>query len=299
MKKLVVLVFISLCFCCASHKRANIASEEDFVIEMKRPSTRGGLLETAIKGLYFGATYLAQQSSNALTSSYTQSLSISDYYNSDLGYVEKTYSEIHLKKFSQPSSISQKQELTSLITNEYNALPKTRGPNGFMALTDIVRADDEDLLNFHAVIELESNEDDPSITRIKFRELRILFSKTKIFKDEDLNARISLSIEGEWRSRDGSPQNAILFEEQYDFKNIKYGLDNLIKQPIISPWYYDIPAEVGSDSSTSFGIVNITVSLEEYEGNKSRYIQKLPSILSDNKDAIISNGSSAIQKIIN
>ena len=39
-------------------------------------------------------------------------------------------------------------------------------------------------------------------------------------------------------------------------------------------------------------------SVEEYEGKKSKYLNKLPSILSDNKDAIIKNGSSTINKII-
>ena len=67
----------------------------------------------------------------------------------------------------------------------------------------------------------------------------------------------------------------------------------------MSPWYYDIPITTLSDDIENYGVVKIDVRLEEYEGNKSKYINKLPSMLSDNRDAIISDGASAIEKIAN
>jgi hypothetical protein len=127
--------------------------------------------------------------------------------------------------------------------------------------------------------------------------LRVFFSKTKVFTDEDLNAKVSISIDGQWRSQDGSPMKATLIEQEYDFKNLKYGADNQIEEPILSPWYYDIPIYSDIEDVSNYGILKVNVQLEEYEGNKSKYINKLPSILSDNKNAIIKNGASTIQKI--
>ena len=90
-----------------------------------------------------------------------------------------------------------------------------------------------------------------------------------------------------------------MIEQEYDFKNLKYGVDNLINTPLLSPWYYDIPITTQLDDNDNYGVVKINVRLEEYEGNRSKYINKLPSMLSDNKDAIISDGASAIEKITN
>ena len=126
----------------------------------------------------------------------------------------------------------------------------------------------------------------------------MFFSKTKVFTDENLNARVLISIEGQWRSTDGSPQTATLIEQEYDFKNIKYGYKNQIDEPILTKWYYDIPILSELEENATYGVIKVNVQLEEYEGNKSKYLNKLPSILSDNKSAIIKNGSSTINKII-
>ncbi len=156
----------------------------------------------------------------------------------------------------------------------------------------------EDLLNFHAVIGLISDKENPGITRLSFNELRIFFSKTKVFSDEDLNARVSILIKGQWREEAGSPVTDTLIAQEYDFKDLKYGPENQIETPILSPWYYDVPIYSDLDGVESFGIVNISVQVEEYEGNRSKYINQLPSILSDNKNSIIKSGSSTIKKIV-
>jgi len=299
MKKLTALItaFILLTS-CATHKRSNIKADEDFVIELKRPATRGGLVETALQGLFFGASYLAEKSAKSLSSTYSQSLSINDYYNTDLGNIEKTYSEIHIKKYSKPIVNLEKARLSKLVESEISSLPKSRGSSSSLSINDVFRdAKKDDLLNFHAVIELISHPENPGVTRLSFSELRVFFSKTKVFTDEDLNSQVSISIEGQWRSEDGSPMKATLIEQEYDFQNIKYGIENQITQPILSPWYYDIPIYSDVEDISNYGVLKVNVQLEEYEGNKSKYIKKLPSILSDNKDAIIKNGTSTIQKI--
>lgn len=299
MKKALPLLFVFLFCSCKVHQRSNIKSNEEFVVEMKRANTRGGLIETVLQGVFFGAQYLADKTSESLVSTYSQSLSLNNYYNTDLGDVEKTYKEIHIKKYSTPSSPQKKAQIESLVKDDFNALPKSRGNSAALNVDDVIRIDEGDLLNFFAVIELISDPQNPGITRLSFNELRIFFSKTKVYSDEDLNAKISISIEGQWRGGDGTPLSATLIEQEYDFKNLKYGAGNLIQQPILSPWYYDIPITTQLQDNDNYGVVKVNVRLEEYEGNKSKYINKLPSMLSDNKDAIISDGASAIEKISN
>lgn len=291
---LITLLFLNS---CATHNRSNIKAEEEFIVELKQPSTRGGMIETALQGLFLGASYLAEKSAKSLTSSYSQSLSINNYYNTDLGEVEKTYSEIHIKKYSKPSDQQDKKRLTSIVESDVNNLPKSRGETSNLKMEDVIRLDNDDLLNFHAVIEIQSHEDNPGVSRLSFNSLRVFFSKTKVYTDEDLNAKVSISIVGQWRTKDGSPMKATLIEQEYDFKNLKYGSDNQIEEPIISPWYYDIPIYSDVEDVSNYGVLKVNVQLEEYEGNKSKYINKLPSILSDNKNSIIKNGTSTIQKI--
>ncbi|WP_179345584.1 hypothetical protein [Winogradskyella ursingii] len=299
MKKCLLLLALIILNSCAVHQRSNIQSNEEFVVEMKRANTRGGLVEAVLQGVFFGASYLAEKSSKSLTSTYSQSISINNYYNTDLGDVEKTYNEIHIKKFSKPTDLNEKENMKTLITEEVSNMPKSRGNNAALSLNDVIRIEQDDLLNFHAVIELISDPQNPGITRLSFNQLRVFFSKTKVYSDEDLNAKISIAIEGQWRGEDGTPKNATLIEQEYDFKKLKYGVKNLIETPILSPWYYDIPITTQLDKNDKYGVVKVNVRLEEYEGNKSKYINKLPSMLSDNKDAIISDGASAIEKIAN
>ena len=300
MKKTWIYLFtIILLSSCATHQRSNIKAEEEFIVELKQAQTRGGMIETALQGLFLGASYLAEKSAKSLTSSYSQSISINNYYNTDLGTVEKTYNEIHVKKYSKPSENEDKQRLTSIVTSDVNNLPKSRGESGALSIDDVIRVESDDLLNFHAVIEIMSHPENPGVSRLSFNSLRVFFSKTKVFTDEDLNAKVSVSIEGQWRNTNGSPMKATLIEQEYDFKNLKYGADNQIEEPILSPWYYDIPIYSDIEDISNYGVLKVNVQLEEYEGNKSKYINKLPSILSDNKNSIIKNGASTIQKITN
>lgn len=299
MKKIISVLIVVLMCSCKAHQRSNIQSSEEFVVELKKPQTRGGLIETALEGIFFGASYLAEKTSKSLSNTYSQSLSINNYYNTDLGDVEKTYKEIHIKKYSKPNDITEKDKITTIVKNEFNALPKSRGNTSALSVNDVIRVEDDDLLNFYAVIELISDAENPGITRLSFNELRVFFSKTKVYSDEDLNARVSVSIEGQWRGDDGTPISATLIEQEYDFKDLKYGADNLIKKSILSPWYYDIPTTTLVDGNSNYGVVKVNIRLEEYEGNKSKYINKLPSMLSDNKDAIITDGASVIEKITN
>lgn len=296
-----LLTFFSLLFSsCASHQRSNIQSNETFVVELTKPKSRGSIVNTALEGLFMGAKYLVDKSTKKLVNTYTNSISINDYYNNFTGNVRKTYTGIQLKKYANPIEAEQKAEMKSIMTREIKPEPKSRGKKTTtnLALKDIFPKENEDLLNFHAVIDFESDEDNPGVTRLSFSELRVFFSKTKVFSDENLNARVLISIEGQWRSTDGEPKTATLIEQEYDFKNIKYGYENQIDEPILTKWYYDIPILSELEDNATYGVVKVNVQLEEYEGKKSKYLNKLPSILSDNKDAIIKNGSSTINKIV-
>ena len=299
-KIILLLFFIIVISSCGVHQRSAIKAEEEFVVELARPSSRGGLVEVALQGLFFGADYLAEKTAKSLTSSYSQSLSVNDYYNTDLGDIEKTYSEIRIKKYAAPRESQEEQRLKTIIQNDLQEMPKSRGNTAAMTMNDVIRLKDdhEDLLNFEAVIEIQSDPENPGVSRLSFNELRILFSRTKVYEDENLNARLSVSIEGHWRSKDNTPMQAILIEQEYDLKNLKYGTENQIINPILSPWYYDIPYLAEDAEMGKYGVVQVNVQLQEYEGGKSKYINQLPSILSDNKNAIIKNGSSTIQKII-
>ncbi|SCX99431.1 hypothetical protein SAMN05192588_0629 [Nonlabens sp. Hel1_33_55] len=290
---------------CSVHKRSYIQGDEEFVVEMKKPGSRGGMVEIALQGLFLGADYLAVKTAKSLTSSYSQALSINDYYyfNSTNGTVTKTYNEIHIKKYEAPANAEKKAEIVSTIKSEIDAQPKPRGTSAAAAAFTFddnvlrIQDDKEDLLNFEAVIEILTDSENPGVSRLSFNELRILFSRTKIYEDENLNARLSVSITGQWRNKDNTPMEAVLVEQEYDLRNLKYGPENQIQTPILSPWYVDIPY-LAEDEFQNYGIVKVNVQLQEYEGGKSKYINQLPSILSDNKDSVIKSGSATIQKIL-
>lgn len=297
-KLLIILTILMMVTSCSTHQRSHIIANEEFVVELKKPQTRGGAIEIGLQGLFLGASYLAEKTTESLTSSYSKYISVNDYYNTDLGEVEKTYNEIHIKKFAKKIDEEEKSDLMVIIRDEITKQPKTRGGTSALKMEDVIREKEEDLLNFHAVIEIESDPENPGVSRLSFNELRVLFSKTRVYKDENLNAIISLQIEGQWRNTDGSPNKGTLIEQEYDFKNLKYGVENQIKTPIKSPWYYDIPITSEIDNNQQFGVVKVNVQVREYEGSKSKYINKLPDILSDNKDAIVKDGASTIEKIV-
>jgi hypothetical protein len=297
MKKISILFLILLSFSCVTHKRSFIKGNEEFVVELKKPSTRGGIIDIGLQAVFLGATYLAEETQKSLISSYSQSLSVNDYYNNYSGDVNKTYNEIHIKKFSKPVNADDKQRVKTILTSEYDDIPKTRGENSYLALEEIIREESDDLLNFHAIIEIISDPENPGISRLSFKELHILFSKTKVYEDENLNAKISILITGEWRDRDGSPRSGTLVEQEYDLKNLKYGYGNQITDPILSPWYYDIPINSDLEKVSKYGVLKVSVQFEEYEGKKSKYVNQLPSILSDNKSSIIKQGNSVIEQI--
>ncbi|WP_156340064.1 hypothetical protein [Nonlabens sp. YIK11] len=287
---------------CSVHKRSYIQGNEEFVVEMKKSDSRGGLIEAALQGLFLGADYLAEKTAKSLTSSYSQALSINDYYyyNSATGVVSKNYSEIHIKKYEAPLNEEKKAEIVNTIKKELDAQPRSRGAAAtFTFEDDVLRVteDKEDLLNFEAVIEILTDLENPGVSRLSFNELRILFSRTKIYEDENLNAKLSVSITGQWRNKDNTPMEAVLVEQEYDLRNLKYGPENQITTPILSSWYVDIPY-IAEDEFRNYGIVKVNVQLQEYEGGKSKYINQLPSILSDNKDAVIKNGAATIQKVL-
>ena len=299
MRKLLVIITLIPFISCSTHKKSHIKADEKFIVELKKPVSRGGALELALQGLFIGANYIAEKTSNSLTSSYVKSISINDYYNTDSGKPEKTYQEIHIKKFAKPVNPEDKDRLKYDLKTDYEALPKSRGTESNLKLTDIINIENDELLNFHAVIELVSDPENPGVTRLSFNELRILFSKTRIYSDENLNAKISIAIEGQWRSTDGSPMSKKLIEQSYEFHNLKYGFENQITEPILSPWYYDIPIVTEIENISKYGVLNITFQVEEFEGGKSRYINKLPGILSDNKTKIVKDGASVIEKMMN
>jgi hypothetical protein len=299
MKTIILAVFFSLILSCSTHKKSNIKANEEFIVELKKPVSRGAM-DLALQGLFLGANYFAEKTSKSLSNSYTKSISVNDYYFlNGSGLIEKTYEEIQIKKYSKPSDGVQKGGLESNLKTDYNSIPISRGAVASLKLTDVIRTQKDDLLNFHAVVGLESDKENPGVTRLSFKELRILFSKTKVYKDENLNAKVSIVIEGQWRSTDGSPMTKILMEQAYEFKNLKYGYENQIQEPILSPWYYDIPITSEIANNGKFGVLNVSVQVEEFEGGKSKYINKLPGILKDNKSKIVKDGASVIEKVIN
>ena len=140
----ILLIVSSLFSSCASHKRSNIQSNENFVVELTKPKTRGSLTTTALEGLFMGAKYLVDNSTKKLINTYTNSISINDYYHNFAGKIEKTYSGIQLKKYANPIESGQKTEMKSIMTREINVQPKSRGTKG----TTLLVLDDIQIINF-------------------------------------------------------------------------------------------------------------------------------------------------------
>src|SRR5690606_41227084 len=115
-----------------------------------------------------------------------------------------------------------KDELTVIIRDGITQLTKTRGGEATHQMKDVIREKEDDLLNFHAVIGIESDPENPGVSRLSFNELRILFSKTRVYKDEHLNAIVAVQIEGHWRNTEGPPAKGLLIEQEYDTRNCKY-----------------------------------------------------------------------------
>lgn len=299
MKNYILFLLVFLIASCSTHQRSNVKANEEFVVTLKKPTSRGLFVDVALQGMFLGVNYFSEKSAKSLTSTYSQSISVNDYYNysTNLGHFVKSYNQIRIQKYAKPTVEVKKNEIKSTIENEFAYLNKSRGETNHLSMTEIERNEENDLLNFDAKIDLISDPYNVGVTRLSFSELRILFSKTKIFKDENLNAKVSLSIEGQWRGEDGEPKKSIIFTQEYDFKNLKYSLENQIKNPIISPWYYDIPVNVEQGNTSNFGILNITVQVVEYEGKKSNYVNKLPSLLKDNKLSIINGGATILNKL--
>ena len=298
--KALILIFLTSLISCKVHERSFVKGNESFNIEMKRAQARGGLAEIALEGLFLGADYLAERTAKTLTTSYSQTLSINDYYTSSGEDVFKTYDEIYIKKFENIAQPEKKAVIENAIKADFAAQPVSRGSAAAFDM-DYITAnveDQEQLLNFEARIRLESDPENPGVSRLVFHDLRILFSRTKVYQDENLNMKLGVSIEGSWRDANKNPVDKILIEQEYELRDLHYGVENQIEEPIISPWYYDIPYLPESDAFAHHGVVKINVQLHEYEGGKSKYINQLPSILSDNKDAVIKQGSATIQKVI-
>ena len=280
---------------CATHKRSHIRANEEFVVELSRPQSRG-VAEIGLQGLLLGASYLAEKTTKSLTSSYKQSISVGDYYNRYIGETEKSYNAIHIKKYSKPVEPEDKNKLEVIIRDEITQLPRSRGAT-MLAVDDVIRDERDDMLSFQAVIEIVSDTENPGVSRLSFNELRVFFSKTRVYSDENLNAVISVQIEGQWRDADGSPRKGVLIEQEYDFKNLRFGPENQIKEPILSPWYYDIPIRSEISNEMEFGVVRVNVQMREYEGGKSKYINKLPGLIDGNKKTIVKDGASAIERM--
>lgn len=281
---------------CATHKRSHIRANEEFVVELSRPQSRG-VAEIGLQGLLLGASYLAEKTTKSLTSSYKQSISVGDYYNRYIGETAKSYNAIHIKKYSKPVEPEDKNKLEVIIRDEITQLPRSRGAT-MLAVDDVIRDERDDMLSFQAVIEIVSDTENPGVSRLSFNELRVFFSKTRVYSDENLNAVISVQIEGQWRDADGSPRKGVLIEQEYDFKNLRYGPENQIKEPILSPWYYDIPIRSEISNEMEFGVVRVNVQMREYEGGKSKYINKLPGLIDGNKKTIVKDGASAIERMV-
>lgn len=269
MKYFSIVILLFFLVSCSVHQRSNVWSSEEFVVSLNKPTSRGtfidvGLMNLAFKGVFLGADYLAKLSSKSLTSSYSKTISINDYYNTDLVHVEKTYNQIRIVKYDKPVLEDKKNDIKSIINNDYASISKPRGEGSYLSINEIDRKEKNELLSFDAKIGLISDPKNIGVTRLSFSDLRILFSKTKIYKNENLNAKVTIIIEGQWRDKDGTPKVVTLIDQKFDFKGLKYGLENQIKEPILSPWFYDIPINSDIENQSKFGIVNITVRVDEY-----------------------------------
>lgn len=299
----IISVVFSVVFSgCAVKERSNIKAVETFVVEFDHSSapSRGLLTDLVMQGLVKGGDMLAEKSAQTLASSYSSPISVNNYYNTFNGELEKNYNRIVIKKYAIPEEASKKSELEVIIRDEVTKfeLPQTRGATSFFSINDIIREEENDLMNFFAIIEIESAEHNPMASRLVLKDLRVIFSKTKVFQGDFINAILSVVIKGKVLDRDGLPRDITLIEQEYEFKNLQYSTGNQIKNPIKSPWYYDLPIKNTPADADEFGLVDITVQLREYESGKGKYVEKLPDILSENKNAIIQTGSETMNKII-
>ena len=55
MKKTIFILLAVLAYSCGVHQKSNIKSNEEFVVNLKRADTRGGMMETVLQGVFFGA----------------------------------------------------------------------------------------------------------------------------------------------------------------------------------------------------------------------------------------------------
>lgn len=287
---------------CSVNRRSNIAANETFIINPVDTAaiqgSRGLLSANVLDALFMGINYLSEKSAKSFTNTYTHTISLKDYYKKGTdGKIQKTYNEILVQKFGRPFKTEEQKRLVDTIRQDMKHLSGSgaRGATSTNA-NDIVRntivQSPDNLLNFHAAISLESDENDATITRLKLRDLRVFFSKTKVLQNDHLNALISVAIEGVTRSKDGSSRKVTIVEQEFDFRNIRYGSENQVLAPLYSPWYYDLPVPLDIDDSGSGGLITFKIQMTEYESGKSKYIKKIPGILSDNKNMIIKTGGS-------
>ena len=65
-----------------------------------------------------------------------------------------------------------------MVMDEFKHNSTSRGEQNTLNIKDIIREKQNDLLNFHAVVEFISDPENPGITKLSFNELRVFFSKT-------------------------------------------------------------------------------------------------------------------------
>lgn len=71
LKKLIFVAVIVPLISCSTHKKSNIVANEEFIVELQKPATRGGAIDLALQGLFLGANYFAEKTSKSLSNSYT------------------------------------------------------------------------------------------------------------------------------------------------------------------------------------------------------------------------------------
>lgn len=306
-----ILIFILLFSSCSVHRNANIKGSETFIVEVKSEETRGmgeiltEVAKVAIQGLYLGGKYLAEQSSKSMINEYAQALSINDYYSYALVdryertyKIEKTYSNIVIQKYNDPKD-SVKRAYFRNVIEEYEpelvGVEASRGAEEvnsslFNTALNVTKQDKEaKLLSFFSNIAIESDPGNVGVSRLVLKELEVIFSKTKVFKDENLNVTINVELKGEWRDEGGILHKETLIDKKFNLKNLKYGMNNQIQKPLYSSWFYDLPpisSETAREEKMPFGIVYLTVKVIEYEGKKSKYVTQLNKVLEQNEKQI-------------
>ena len=76
-----------------------------------------------------------------------------------------------INKYSKPIEANEKDRISVVVSDQFNAMPKLTGTVRVLNIDDIIREKEDDLLNLDATNELISNPENLLITRLSFNYL--------------------------------------------------------------------------------------------------------------------------------